>query len=152
MTKKLFITVGISKSGKSTWCHSVIDKLENTELISLDEIKKYGPQKPSYLIAFKWIKNYLRHGNVLFDANNCKYEHRLALLDMIKNIDCEKYVVKFDVSLEASIKRIEPGSYMTEAILSRQYSEFAHDIDKLNEFRVLSKFEFENLFCNVKNT
>jgi predicted kinase len=149
-SNNLYIIVAISRSGKSTWCNSVLPKLRNTSLVSLDEIRRVHPDESSRIIAFKLIDENLKRGNVLFDANNCKHEHRVNLLNNL-TCECKKYAIDFNASLDESLINLKShnGSikpYVTETIIKRQYEEYLADINKLTEFNVMSKSEFENKF------
>jgi predicted kinase len=148
----LFICISVSKSGKSTFCKEVSSKLSNIKIVSLDEIKIQNKEQSSHLIAFNLINNYLKEYNVLFDANNCRYEHRLNLLNSL-NIDCNKYAILFDnVSIENSCNNLKQFkseyryTFTTEELIKRQFIEFENDKDKLSEFIVLTKTEFKNKF------
>lgn len=142
----LYIIIAISKSGKSTWCKSILPKLHNTILVSLDNIKH--STKPSHLIAFDLINKGLAKGNVLFDANNCKWVHRINLLLNLKH-ECNLYAVVFDVSLKESLRNLKNYKgkvYVTPNIIKRQYKEYIKDIDKLSDFIIISKSGFEKKF------
>jgi len=142
----LFIIVSISKSGKSTWCNKV-SKTNNITIVSLDTIKILFPNKSSHLIAFDLIDKQLKLGDVLFDANNCKYEHRLNLLNSL-TAKCNKYAIVFhNVSVEKSILNLieynkTNTAYVTPTHIQRQYNDFKSDIDKLDEFKVITKTSF----------
>lgn len=118
----------------------------------MDVIKKMHPSESSHLIAFDLINECLRHGNVLFDANNCKYEHRVNLINSL-TVNCIKYAIVFDVSPEKSMNYLElsPKENITYSVISRQYKEYLDGINRLENFVILSKSEFENKFCHVKS-
>lgn len=149
----LYFTIGISKCGKSTWCNSIISKLPNTVLVSLDTIKEALPNESAHEKAFFLINHELKTHNVLFDANNCVAAHRYHLLT---HLDCYRYDnvygILFDVSLQESISNLAKynslgeKAYVTEEIITRQYVEYCNDITILSSFQPISKSQFENKF------
>ena len=129
---KLYITVGISCSGKSKFCK----KHENhMKIVSLDKIKEEYPDENSVQIAFKLIDEHLKNGNVLFDANNCKSEHRLKLRELFNN---EIIAILMDVNVNNSLHKLKKHHNKNEKMnlntdtIKRQYFEYINDIDKLN--------------------
>lgn len=123
MRPKLFVLVGISGSGKSTYAEKIVEK-ENAVIVSSDAIRgellgDEGDQSQNERVFaefHKRIRNLLEHKkNVIADATNITIKSRRTILKKINGLDVEKicYVIakEFDQCiLDATARdRTVPG-------------------------------------------
>lgn len=102
--------VGLPACGKSTWASEQV----GFSIVSSDSVRKelYGAEEFQGDANFVFQKVHgkivelLNKGdNVIFDATNLSYKHRMALLQRLKNIDCYKKAVVFAVPFEECLSR-----------------------------------------------
>ncbi len=131
----LYYTVAISCAGKSTFCNQYSDKIQ---IVSLDKIREENPNTSSVPIALEQIKELLKKGDVLFDANNSKLEHRELLKSMFPNSVAIKLTFDLNISLEKLERHHERNEkmYLTKEIIERQYTEYLNDIDNLSYIEI----------------
>lgn len=111
MTKLIYL-VGLPGSGKSTFAKGYIErgyKVFSSDMIRAelygDESVQDNPQKVFNLLH-KRIKDALRAGeNCIYDATNVKSKTRVAFLNEIKNISCEKICVVVWAPIEVCKER-----------------------------------------------
>jgi predicted kinase len=100
--RKLFFTVGLVASGKSTWCEANKDKfnmvIHSSDAIreELSDINDQNNNQQVFDILHKRVKeDLLNDKNVCYDATNLNRKKRIAFLNQIKHIPCEKICVLF---------------------------------------------------------
>lgn len=149
---KLIMMVGISGSGKSYYANKIAEK-ENGVVFSSDALRGelYGDENDQshnnevFNELHRRIRNHLREGKVaIYDATNLSMKRRMAFLQELKRIPCEKEAV---VVLASRDKCIEQNDARERKV---PYS----IIDKqIKQFQCPQKFEgwdnirfaFENL-------
>ena len=105
---KLYVTVGLVASGKSTWAETHKEEL-NAIIHSSDEIRKelgdvndQSKNELVFKILHQRIKDDLQAGkNVIYDATNLNRKRRIHFLqNELKGIPCEKICLLFATPYE----------------------------------------------------
>lgn len=131
MTKLIYL-VGIPGCGKSTWAETNKDKL-NAVIHSSDAIREeFGDVNDQskntdvFQILHSRIKMDLKAGNnVIYDATNLNRKRRVAFLNEIKNIPCEKICILFATPWEMCLARnYARDRHVPEDVMVRMYKNF----------------------------
>ena len=126
---RLFYTVGLPGSSKSTWLESNKEKL-HINIHSSDSIREemgdINDQTRNELVfstLHKRVKEDLLNGkNVAYDATNLKRKNRLAFMREIQNIPCEKICVLFCTPYEICLKNnANRERKVPENVIERMY-------------------------------
>jgi putative nucleotidyltransferase with HDIG domain len=128
MTAKVYMTVGLPASGKSTWTKENAEKLEAT-ILSSDEIREkwYGdestqgdPQK-IFDYIYKTAKELLSEGkNVIIDATNISQKRRLQFVREF--YEYHKVAVYFNTDFFTCIRRdLERSRTVGHQVIKRMY-------------------------------
>lgn len=134
MKPKLIMMIGPAASGKSTWAQRL--KAETDEefiILSSDAIRKeiYGdeaiqkdPKKIFDLLHARARYYLLKGNNVIYDATNLLFKNRMAFLNYIKDIDCEKtayiVVVPYEVCVGQNMTR---ERQVPESVIYRHFTQ-----------------------------
>lgn len=113
----LYIPVGISGCGKSTWAKKECERLRSRgvpcDIISSDALRLelYGNENDQmhneevFKELHRRLKDRLRNGiSVIVDATNLSLKNRKAYMNCVKKIPCIKKAIIFDIPLEDCIK------------------------------------------------
>lgn len=112
MMSRIYVTVGLPGSGKSTWAENMKEVLDLT-LHSSDNIRsEFGDINDQsnnelvFNILYKRIKEDLKNGhNVVFDATNLSRKRRIHFIQHeLRDIPCEKICVLFATPYEICLK------------------------------------------------
>jgi predicted kinase len=161
-TKPIFyMVVGLPASGKSTWAETHKDEL-NAVVHSSDDLRAelFGDANDQskntevFEILHKRIKDDLRAGkNVIYDATNLVRKRRIAFLNELKNISCEKVCVLFATPFELCCERnFARERQVPEGAMARMYKQFetpwySEGWDDIQivwaDYKGLSGFEFD---------
>ena len=129
---KLFYTVGLPGSGKSTWLENNKEKL-HINIHSSDSIREelgdVNDQTQNELVfstLHKRIKEDLLNGkNVAYDATGLKRKNRLAFMREIQNIPCEKICVLFATPYESCLRNnANRDRNVPESVINRMLKSF----------------------------
>ena len=132
---KFYLLVGAPASGKSTWAEETYHMDDETYIVSSDMIRfelfgderiQREPEKV-FDIAHKRIINALRAGyeQVVFDATNIKRKHRIALMNKLKEFNCDKHCVIFAEPYEVLCARNKERSrQVPEEVIWRMLTQF----------------------------
>ena len=111
---KLIMMVGIAGSGKSTLAKEVVESYENAKIFSSDALRAelYGDENDQshnnevFSELHCRIRNHLREGKVaIYDATNLSMKRRMAFLQELKRIPCEKEAVVVLASRDKCIEQ-----------------------------------------------
>ena len=139
-TPTLFLTVGISASGKSTWA-----KATGMDIVSSDKVREqlFGDESVQgnpalvFQIAHERTIALLRQGkSVVFDATNTMSRFRKELLDKVaaENVACHKVAVVFDVDPERAIAQMAGRERKVPVdVIQRQWGQLKTDFVNLKE-------------------
>lgn len=130
---KFFMMCGLVASGKSTKAQELA-KEYNAAVFSSDELRKelYNNENCQdhnnelFVELHRRIKNCLKSGkNACYDATNINYKKRMAFLQELKNIPCEKICVLMATPYEECLKRnSERERNVPEYAIKRMYMNF----------------------------
>lgn len=134
MDKPTFwMMTGLPGSGKSTMAQHFAEKY-NANIHSSDAIREeltgdINNQNKNELVfqtLHHRIKDDLRNGkNCIYDATNTNYKQRMAFLQELKNIPCEKICVIMATPYEVCIKRsAKRDRKVPEYVIKRMYMNF----------------------------
>lgn len=123
--------VGLPGYGKSTYT----EKLKNEGCIihssdkireELGDVNDQSKNEEVFRILHKRIKDYLREGNsVCMDATSINRKRRVAFLNELKNIPCEKICVLVATPYEMClIQNIKRNRKVPEEVIWRMYTNF----------------------------
>lgn len=131
---KIIMFVGLPASGKSTYAKKYTTIHTNTIWLSSDNIRKelYGDEKiqdnPDKVFSLMRIrtKEALMQGvDVVWDSTNISYKRRMAFLNELKNIPCEKICVLMATPYEECLKRnAERERKVPEYVIKNMYFSF----------------------------
>lgn len=110
---KLYVTVGLPASGKSTWAETHKDELnavvhssDNIRAELLNDVNDQSKNDKVFKIFHRRIKDDLRAGkNVIYDATNLSRKRRVAFINELKKIPCEKVCILFATPFEQCCAR-----------------------------------------------
>lgn len=133
MTLKFIMLVGLPASGKSTHAKHLADKYD-ANIHSSDNIREelsgdVNNQDINDLVfktLHKHVKEDLMNGkSCIYDATNISYKKRIAFLQELKNIPCEKICVLIATPYEECLKRnTERERKVPEHVIKRMYCSF----------------------------
>lgn len=133
MIPKFIMCCGLPASGKSTKSQKFAEEYDAT-IFSSDELRKemFGDinnQKHNQEVfaeLHKRIKACLRSGkNAIYDACNISYKRRMAFLEELKSIPCEKICILMATPYEECLKRnSERERKVPEHVIKRMYMSF----------------------------
>lgn len=111
---KIFVTVGLPASGKSTWSETHKDELnavvhssDNVRAELLSDVNDQTQNDKVFRILHQRIKDDLKIGkNVIYDATNLSRKNRVHFIkNELKNIPCEKVCILFACPYELALAR-----------------------------------------------
>lgn len=150
--KNLFMMIGIPGSGKSTYAKELCEGLDNTVIISRDEIRySLVPKDEEYFSKETLVFNTFidrindsldKYDNVIIDATHINISSRKKVIDKIKNKENIKitgvcFIVPFEVALERNNKR-EGRAKVPEGAMKNMAARF-----------VVPDKNYENYFNNI---
>lgn len=128
----LYMVVGFPASGKSTWAETHKDKL-NAVIHSSDAIREefgdindQSKNTDVFQILHQRVKNDLKAGkNVIYDATNLNRKRRIAFLQEIEHIPCNKVCVLFATPFEQCLaNNFSRERHVPEEVMVRMYKNF----------------------------
>lgn len=130
---KFYMLVGLPASGKSTYAEKLA-KTESAIICSSDDIRKtvFGDEADQthndevFNLLHKKVLQELNHEqNVIYDATNTTLKSRKAILESIKNINCEKIAVFFATPVDLCLSRNKQRDrQVPEHVIKRMYNNF----------------------------
>ena len=139
----LYVLIGVSGSGKSTYAESLC---QNTKLavVSTDKIREqlFGSESDQregdkvFKTAYDWVEYWIENGkDVVFDATNTTKRGRKQLLRSIR-YPCIKVAVLFTPPIDVSIARnANRQRIVPESVIRRQYEQLIRDGESIpNQF------------------
>ena len=133
MSPKFFTIVGLPASGKSYKAQELA-KTYNAEIFSSDALREelFGDvnhqenNNDLFIELHRRIKDCLRSGkSAIMDATNINYKRRMAFLQELKNIHCEKICILMATPYEECLKRnAERERKVPEEVIKRMYMNF----------------------------
>lgn len=160
-TKPVFyMTVGLPASSKSTWAEAHKNEL-NAVIHSSDSIREelgdvndQSKNTEVFEILHSRVKDDLRAGkSVIYDATSLSRKRRIAFLNELKNIPCEKVCVLFATPYEMCLARnFARDRQVPEGVLARMLKQFetpcyAEQWDDIQivwaDYKGLPGFEFD---------
>lgn len=133
LVAKLIMMVGISGSGKSYYANKIAEK-ENGVVFSSDALRAelYGDENDQshnqevFNELHKRIRNHLREGGVaIYDATNLNMKRRMAFLQELKRIPCEKEAVLVLASRDKCIEQNDARERkVPHSVIDKQIKQF----------------------------
>lgn len=133
MTLKFIMCCGLPASGKSTKAQKFAEEYDAT-IFSSDALREelFGNvnnqdnNQEVFVELHKCIKDCLRSGkSAIYDATNINYKRRMAFLNELKNIPCEKICILMATPYEECLKRnSERERKVPEHVIKRMYMNF----------------------------
>lgn len=130
---KFICMVGLPASGKSTYSQTLSERY-NAMICSSDcireelfnDVNNQTHNTDVFKELYKRIKNYLQNGqSVIMDSTNISYKRRMAFLQELKNIPCEKICVLMATPYEQCIKNnTSRDRVVPEYVIERMYRNF----------------------------
>lgn len=130
---KLIMMVGISGSGKSYYANKIAEK-ENGVVFSSDALRGelYGDENDQshnnevFNELHRRIRNHLREGKVvIYDATNLSMKRRMAFLQELKRIPCEKEAIVVFASREKCIEQNDARERkVPHSVIDKQIKQF----------------------------
>lgn len=142
---KLKILIGISASGKSTYCKEFVSKNEDWCIVSRDDFR-YAYQNKGVVspklegIITQHVKNSIQSligagFNVIYDATNLKVKYIKQIADYVKHTATVEYQI-FDVPKDVCIQRDDVRERKVGAdVIERQYKDYLVLLDSF-DFKV----------------
>jgi len=130
---KIYVTVGLPASGKSTYCEQYKYNKDWVVLSSdeiraeLGDVNDQSKNELVFKILHQRIKDDLRAGkNVIYDATNLSRKKRVHFLNNeLKGISCEKICVLFATPYEFCLaNNCARDRHVPEEVLERMYKSF----------------------------
>lgn len=124
---------GLVASGKSTWAkthkdelNAVIHSSDNLRIELCNDINDQSKNTEVFEILHKRVKDDLCDGkNVIYDACSLSRKRRIAFLNELKNIPCEKVCVLFATPYEQCVaNNAERERKVPTEVLVRMYKQF----------------------------
>lgn len=149
---KLWVMCGLPASGKSCRAKEIAEQ-NNAAVFSSDELRQelfndvnhQEDNSKLFTELHSRIKEHLKSGgNAVYDATNINYKKRMAFLQELKNIPCEKICVFMAVPYEECLRRnAERERKVPEYVIKRMYMNFHipywyegwNDIQVVNDFK-----------------
>ena len=133
MTPKLFVLCGLPASGKSTYAKELADKY-NANIHASDSIREelsgdVNNQNINDLV-FKTLHNRVKEDlmngkNCIYDATNINYKRRMAFLNELNKIPCEKYCYIMATPYEQCLRNNENRDRkVPKEVIERMYKHF----------------------------
>lgn len=133
MIPKLLFYVGLPGSGKSSHAKKTSEE-HNATIFSSDSLREelygdaniQGDNAKLFTELHRRIKDCLAEGNnAIYDATNINYKQRMAFLNELKNIPCEKTCVVIATPYEECLKRnAKRERKVPEKVIERMYRQF----------------------------
>lgn len=130
---KFICMVGLPASGKSTYAQALSEQY-NATICSSDHIREelfndvndQSHNADVFKELYRRIKNYLQNGqSVIMDSTNISYKRRMALLQELKNIPCEKICVLMATPYQECLKNnANRERVVPEEVIERMYKNF----------------------------
>lgn len=130
---KLFMMVGIPGSGKSQEAE-MIAKEHNAVIHASDKIREEFSKRPDakednnfiFQQLYLRVQRDLKAGkNVVYDATNINSKRRIAFLNSIKSIPCEKIAIIMATPYEQCVKNnAERERSIPESVIEKMYKNF----------------------------
>lgn len=134
MNKPIFIMMcGLPGSGKSYKAKELAEKhnanIHSSDSIRLELLGDINCQDSNGVVfttLHNRVKEDLRNGkNCIYDATNISYKRRMAFLQELKNIPCEKICVLMATPYEQCLKNdVARDRHVPEYIIERMYRQF----------------------------
>ena len=134
MNKPIFIMMcGLPGSGKSYKAKELAEKhnanIHSSDSIRLELLGDINCQDSNGVVfttLHNRVKEDLRNGkNCIYDATNISYRRRMAFLQELKNIPCEKICVLMATPYEQCLKNdVARDRHVPEYIIERMYRQF----------------------------
>jgi predicted kinase len=130
---KFYMVVGLPASGKSTWAethknelNAVIHSSDKLRAELLNDINDQSKNTEIFEILHRRIKDDLRAGkNIIMDCTSLSRKRRIAFLNELKNIPCDKVCVLFATPYELAVARnFARERQVPEGVLARMYKQF----------------------------
>ena len=129
-TPKLFVLVGICGSGKSYKAQELAQEY-NAEIFSSDALREalfgdvnhQADNNKLFIELHRRINDCLRSSKIaIYDACNISYKRRMAFIQELKNIPCEKICILMATPYEECLKRNkERDRKAPEEVIKRMY-------------------------------
>lgn len=125
--------VGLPASGKSTKAQEFAEEYDATIFSSdalreemLGNVNNQDNNQEVFAELHKRIKDCLRSGkSAVYDATNINYKRRMAFIEELKNIPCEKICILMATPYEECLKRnSERERKVPEHVIKRMYMNF----------------------------
>lgn len=129
MKPKLYMLVGLPASGKSTYAKTLDGTIFSSDALRAElwgDESTQGDNNKLFIELHRRIKDCLRSGqNAIYDATNINYKKRMAFLQELKHIDCEKICIFVAVPYDECVKRNRRRDRVVpEHIIERMYKNF----------------------------
>ncbi len=125
--------VGLPASGKSTYAQTLSEQY-NAIICSSDHIREelfndvndQSHNAEVFKELYIRIKNYLQNGqSVIMDSTNISYKRRMAFLQELKNIPCEKICILMATPYKECLKNnANRDRVVPEEVIERMYKNF----------------------------
>lgn len=148
---KLYLTVGFPGSGKSTWCEQktkedvIIHSSDALREELLGDVNAQDKNTDIFTELHRRVKDDLKEGkDVVMDCTNINRKRRMAFLNELKKIPCEKICVFFAVPFEICMERNNARDRVVpEEVMWRMYKSFSipcknegfDDVIMIDDFR-----------------
>lgn len=139
----LYVLIGTSGSGKSTFVKDNWPAFGRAVLVSTDAIRKgmFGDEADQsrggevFRLAYNAVHSWLKEGySVVFDATSTTDKSRRRLLNAVRDIPCRKVAVLFNVSpAQAKAQNAGRSRVVPEEVIDRQYAQLMADASKISD-------------------